>query len=525
MQTETSKLRKSMSRLDVFLFLVCTLVGLDTLGSVASKGAQGLFWLIFLAVFFFLPYALLTSELGSAFPQEGGPYLWTKYALGRPVAAVNAIFYWISNPIWLGGALTITAVTSWNRFFFELGGVGKYIFGLVFIWSCVFAAVVSFGIGKWITIIGAWARVALLAFFTFSVALYGVRHGAHGIAIPELAPTYDGFIALVPLLFFNYVGFELPSAAAGEMVDPQRDVPFAVMRSALSAVLCYGTPIVAMLLVLPTERITGLTGFIDAMQTVFTVYGGNVETAADGSRTIVLAGAGRVLGGAAALGFIWALATSGTTWIMGADRSQAVACLDGAGPRALGRFSSRFGTPVALNLASGVVATVVMLAAFAVAGASAEKFFVASLNLGISTTTISYLGIFPALYVLRRRQPDTVRPFRIPGGDRGAFVVSLVTFSWALLATACLVWPGLGRRGNGDLSLPAGFVTLDAQGSVLSSQRLLFELTQLVPLFLLAGLGALFLMLGRRGTRATAPDESRQAPMKNAAPAPLTIAC
>ena len=73
------------------------------------------------------------------------------------------------------------------------------------------------------------------------------------------------------------------------------------------------------------------------MQTVFTVYGP----------------AGRVLGAIAALGFVWALATSATTWMMGADRSQAIACLDGGGPRWLGGHSRRFGTPVALNVASG----------------------------------------------------------------------------------------------------------------------------------------------------------------------------
>src|SRR5262245_47841951 len=104
---EKSKLKKHFGRFDIFFFLICTLVGLDTLGSVAAKGAQGFVWLIFLALFFFVPYALLTAELGSAFPDEGGSYVWTKRAFGRKLAAINAVFYWLSNPIWLGGSLTI----------------------------------------------------------------------------------------------------------------------------------------------------------------------------------------------------------------------------------------------------------------------------------------------------------------------------------------------------------------------------------------------------------------------------------
>ena len=463
-------MKKTLSRLDVLFFLVCTLVGLDTLGSVAARGAQGFLWLGFLAITFFVPYALLVAELGSAFPQEGGPYLWTRDALGKPLAAVVSVFYWFSNPIWLGGALTISAIATWNTFFFELGEIGKYVFGLALIWLCVGGAVLSLGIGKWVTTFGAWARVLLLGFFTVSVALYGMKHGVHGVAITGFRPTYSGFIGVVPLLFFNFVGFELPSAAGGEMVDPKRDVPFAVVRCAFISVLCYGVPILAILLVVPAEHITGLRGFVDAMQTVFTVYGR----------------ASKVLGGTAALGFVFALLTSGTTWIMGADRVQAVACADGAGPRFLGSFSAKHGTPVPLNIASGVVSTVVMFAAFAVTGGSAEKFFAASLNLGISTTSIAYVGIFPALWLLRKQQPNVDRPYRVPA----ARLATVLTTGWALFASICLVWPGFGMFESADTALPTGF----------EGQRLLFELTQVVPLVLLLALGGAFIVIGRKRT-------------------------
>jgi amino acid transporter len=66
------------------------------------------------------------------------------------------------------------------------------------------------------------------------------------------------------------------------------------------------------------------------------VYGGHV--ASDGSAT--LTGAGLILGRVAAIVFIFALASAGTTWIMGSDRTEAVAAVDGGGPRVLGRFSA-----------------------------------------------------------------------------------------------------------------------------------------------------------------------------------------
>jgi glutamate:GABA antiporter len=177
-EEEKSKLRKHFGRFDMLFFLICTLVGVDTLGAVASNGAEGFTWMIFLAIFFFVPYALLTAELGSAFTGEGGCYVWTRLAWGRFVAAINTVLYWLSNPVWMGGLLCITAVETFNTFFWDLGGVGKYLFAAAFIWFGVWAAILSFGVGKWIPTLGAWARIVLLGFFSLSVVVYAIANGS-----------------------------------------------------------------------------------------------------------------------------------------------------------------------------------------------------------------------------------------------------------------------------------------------------------------------------------------------------------
>ena len=482
---EKAKLQKHFTRFDIFFFLICTLVGLDTLGAVSNDGAQAFTWLAFLGIFFFIPYALLTAELGSTFHEEGGAYIWVKLAFGRFFASINAVLYWLSNPIWLGGTLTILAVTVFSDFFVELTGIWKYLFSLAFIWFAVWAAILSFGIGKWIPTIGAWGRMALLGGFTLTVIIYAISNGVHGVSGGDFKPTYTIFIAAVPVLFFNYVGFELPSAAGDEMKDPQKDVPFTVIRAAIGTFLLYGAPILAILLVLPAEQITSLGGFIDAMKTVFTVYGGEVTTAADGTVTATLSGFGKVLGDLAALGFIWALLSSGTTWIMGADRAQAVAGYDGGAPRFFGIFSKRWGTPIAVNLMSGVFSTIVMVLAFTLTSGNAAKYFTVVLGLAISTTTIAYTMIFPALIKLRYSHPHVPRPYRVPGGMAGAWAVSILTTGWAALATVALLFPGFGTA-HPDQSLPEGF----------EGQRGAFEASQFIPLAALIALGLIFYWMG-----------------------------
>ena len=85
-----------------------------------------------------------------------------------------------------------------------------------------------------------------------------------------------------------------------------------------------------------------------------------------------------------------------------------------------------------------------MALAFELTSGSGEKYFSAVLGLAISTTTISYLLIFPALGILRFKLPDVPRPYRVPGARWVAVAFSVLTTAWALLATVALLWPGFG---------------------------------------------------------------------------------
>ena len=174
----------------------------------------------------------------------------------------------------------------------------------------------------------------------------------------------------------------------------------------------YAIPILAVLFVLPAEAVTSLHGLIDAMATVFTVYGGSVG--ADGAAT--LSGAGAVVGAGGALLFVWVLLASGSAWIMGAGRAQAAACLDGAGPPALGRISARSGVPVVMGLVSGGVSMLTIVADLALTAGDGQKYFSAALTVAIALIVLAYLLIFPAFVALRIRQPELQRPFRVPGG-------------------------------------------------------------------------------------------------------------
>jgi glutamate:GABA antiporter len=482
LDAERERLRGGLGRRDALTFALTSVVVLDTLGAVASGRAEAFTWLLVLACVFLVPSALAVAELGAAFPDEGGHYVWTRLAFGRTVAAVSSVLYWVESPLWIGGSLAITAIAVVGRFATPLDGPAAWVAAGIFVWACAGAAAMPVRLGRIVPAAGALARVVLLGGFTLTVVLYAARHGVHGFGAGDFAPSRAGFFAVVPVLVYNYLGFDLPSTAGDELADPRRDVPLAVRRAGACTVVLYAAPVLAILLVLPQARITGLGGFVDALATVFTVYGGHVD--ADG--TVVLQGAGHVLGTVAAALFVLVLVTSGATWLMGTARSQAIACLDGAGPAALGTIDRRTGTPLRLCVVSGLVASATATLAFAVSGGDAERYFAVALGLAISAIAISYLAIFPALVVLRRRYPDVPRPYRVPGGELGAALASGLATACVAVAVVALAWPGIGTA-DPDAALPAGF----------AGERALFELCELVPLAALVALGLAFARLGR----------------------------
>ena len=475
---EKRKLRKSLFRWDLIFFTVSAIVALDTLGAVSSQGAQAIFWLVFSAITFLIPYGLLTAELGTAFPVEGAAYEWVRLAFGHLAGAITAVMYWISNPVWLGGTLAVTAIAAIDTFWgAPFGGVAatgwlEFVVGALFIWIAVTWNILSLRYMKWVPNLGSIVRLSLLALFAILVVVTLVAGKAQG-SLGGWQPTSGVFISVIGVLVFAWVGFELSTNASEEMEDPQRDVPRMVVGSGLISAVAYAVPIIGVLLVISAKNLTNVGSFVAAYQTVV----GNV-----------LGGTGaNILNFFVGAAVVFSLLTSGTVWLMGADRMMAIGALAGSGPKGLGRFSARFGTPVRVNVLSGILATVFLLAVVIVnhvySGGNLASLFSVVLSIAISTTTFSYLFIFPALIVLRYKFPNAARPYRVPGGMAGVWIVGVITWLYALAATVFSLWPGL--------------LTSTVLGQASGVDRAPFEITVLVTMAIIIAVGVVFYVIGR----------------------------
>src|SRR5215831_12637801 len=423
---EKKKLRKEFKVFDMIFITIAAIIGLDTIGTVSSNGGQALTWLLVSAVAFFLPYGLLMAEIGTTFPQEGGVYEWCKMAGGRYFAALASMLYWISNPLWIGGTLAITAIGAINIFFFgslnyHVGGnattdaIYKIVVALIFIWGVTWSAILSLRVGKWLSVWGTYAKFGLIALFAVLAIWYfagGHATGQH-LAVGDLSPTYPIFIAVIPVLIFQWVGFELQNGAGEEMVNPQRDVPRSIIRAGVISVIGYTVLIATVLFTLSKTQLTNVGSFLVAFRVV------------DG----VLGPLATPVGWLVAIAFVIGLASSGGSWVIGADRTYAIASLDRTAPAIFGRFSGKYGTPIFVNTMTGIVASIAMIAAVIISayggGGSIVTLFGLVIGFVISTTTLSYLFIFPSYLILRYKYPNVRRPYKVPGGMLGAVIVCL----------------------------------------------------------------------------------------------------
>lgn len=91
------RLQRNLGRLDIIFLTIAATISIDTIGQIASGGAQAFTWTAVIVLAFLVPYGLVMAELGSSFPQEGGPYVWVRLAFGRFWASLSTMFYWITN--------------------------------------------------------------------------------------------------------------------------------------------------------------------------------------------------------------------------------------------------------------------------------------------------------------------------------------------------------------------------------------------------------------------------------------------
>ena len=412
------------------LFTVSAILLLDTLAASASIGVSSITWWILLGLIYMVPYAMISAELGTTFPEQGGIYAWIRDTFGKRWSTRLSWLYWLNNVLWISSVLVLFSGIFAQMFFPEMSLAMKIGISIAVTWIVVLITILSLRIGKWIPNIGALIKlVAFLSLIAGGVA-YANRDGvtlANEFSLYDFVPEWGSSLQYISTIIYGMLGFELMSSAAAEMKDPRRDIPRAVFWSALTVFLMYILGTFAILAAVPVGEIDLVEGLVDTFRILF----GESQ-----------------LGHAAAVALgtcvLFTFFSNSVTWSIGCNRSAAEAAIDHELPSFLGISHKKYGTPLGAAISLGVCMTLVLIGFGTMAGSNEElfwKLFAASAVIYM----LPYIGACLAFYRARTLYPDRPRPFKAPGGNGVALLMTVVCSSLLGMSIVLFMYvPGEG---------------------------------------------------------------------------------
>ncbi len=392
--------RKKFHLIDVILSVICVVFVAEAAAPVASIGNSQYFWWIFMIIAFLLPYGLISSELGTAYVGDGGLYDWIATAWpDSKWGARSSWYYWINFPLWMASLAVMCPELLGYLFGWRPGWAMSLLVQLAFIW--IVTVVAFYPVCDSIIILNLSAAIKILLAVLVGVLgiLYVARNGfVNDMAARTFLPSFDlESLSYISVIIFNFLGFEVVCTYADNMRDPRRQIPQAIVTGGIVIAAIYLFSAFGIGAAVPTSEISVDSGLIDAV-------------------SLMTGQAGGVLVGIVALLFLITLFGNMISWSMGVNSTAAYAADRGDMPAVFARRSKRNDMPVGSALTSGIVASLVCMLGVVIERVSPDSsLFWSFFALNLVMLLLSYVPVFPAFLKLRRSDPATPRPFRVPG--------------------------------------------------------------------------------------------------------------
>lgn len=428
-------LLRTLGVMDLVFLNVAAILGIRWLSTAAQMGPSSLVLWLLAVVIFFIPSGLTVMELSSRLPGEGGVYLWSKSAFGEMHGFIAGWTYWVNNLFYFPGLLLFIAGSflylGGNKWL-NLGDSAYYnaAFSLTVLWIVIGTNVVGLKRGKWIQNIGAITTGAVFVILAIGGIWAWAKYGAATeFTAASLVPNFTSFstITFFATMTFAFAGLELAPAMGGEIINPSRSIPRAMLVSGLiiSAIYILGTGL--LMVAVPEGQIDVISGIPQAL-------------AAIGERIALpgLAFVGTLLVVISSTGGLGA-------WVSGVARIPYVIGIDRYLPAVLGKTHPKWGTPHVALISQGAIVTLLMFAA--VADSTIEEAYIMLLDLAIILYFIPFLYMFASLPVLRKRAAGNNSGVNlVPGGTVGVWLFSGLGFAATLLSVVLAVIPPEGSE-------------------------------------------------------------------------------
>ena len=439
------KLKRELGFRDVILFYIVSGLSLRWIATAAATGQSAIAVWVLAFFGFFLPLAGSVLELSSRYPEEGGLYVWTREAYGEFAGFMAAWTYWMSNLPYFAAVLYFAAgsllfVTPRAQ---HLADTKAYylVFTITLLALITVLNVLGLGVGKWLNNLGGVGMalpvlilivLGLISFSRFGSATHFTLKGA----IPH-AQLKD--LIFWSTIFFAFSGSECASFMGEEIKDARRVVPRALMIAGALITVGYIAATFAMLVALPSSSISGLGGFMTAIDFLCRRLG----TAGLIAPVAILVGISNV--GAAA------------AYLSATARLPFVAGINHYLPSVFGRIHPRWKTPYVAIISYGLAG--ILFGLLSQVGTSVKGAYDMLVSMTVITYFTPYLFLFAAMIRLQSR-PSPPDAIRLPGGKRFAIPLACVGFFSTTAAIILSLLPAEDERNPAEALFKIAAMTL-----------------------------------------------------------------
>lgn len=416
--------KKKLRLFDSVLIAVTIVLVAESVAPAASIGPSQFFWWALLLLGFFLPYGLVSAELGTAYNDEGGIFDWVKRAYGPRNGGRVAWYYWINYPLWMGSLAVLfpTIITQISGY--EFGIVSSIVISLVFIWGVTVISLFRVSDSKWILNLAALFKVFIMISLGGIGIYFAVTQGvANTFNAKTLLPSLDiNSLSFISVIIFNFLGFEVVAAMSSEMNDPQKDIPKALVLGGLMIAVFYILAAFGVGVAIPFDKLTTDSGLIDS----FTILLG-----AKGGWFVTIVG----------LMFLFTLAANLISWAYGVNYVALYASENNCFPKIFKWKNEKTEMPIGAPIVNGIVASVLVLIAPLMTQLGLEDIFWSFFALNLVTLLASYILMFPSFLKLRKIDPDRERPFKVKANGPMLKIITYVPLVLLVVSVVFTVVP------------------------------------------------------------------------------------
>lgn len=435
------------------ILIVTNIVSMRGLASQAEYGYTSIFYYVFAALVFLIPYSLVCAELASTWTKSGGLFRWVSEGLGPKIGWAAMYYEWQMVVIWFPAVLMFGAVTLAYIFWpesFDAKLSSNVIYSLIVVlavyWVANFNSFRGQAYANKLSTVGGLFGTIIPAAVLIIMGIVYVCMGNHIFidANQSFWPDFSKFgtIVLAASIFLFFAGMEMQAVHVPYMNDPAKSFPKAVFLAVIIilAVFIFGT--LAIGFVIPQNDINLLASLLVAYNNLFA--------------SIHCEWLGHIIALFLTFGVI------GQVSCVIVAPSSGMLSVGKAGylPRSLQK-TNKNGIQTSILWVQGIMVSILSLVLVVLPSVQSAYQILSQMSTIIYLTMVFI--IYFAFLRLRRTEPNVKRGFRVPGGEFGKWLVAGIGMLGALVAMVLsFVPPSQINTGS-----PVTYVVILVLGSAL----------------------------------------------------------